>query len=353
MPHLTTISQLLQESDIAFRVFDMGRRVSKLTSDPFEKFEQGVIPYPQPYLHHAWLAFLLWHPRNKAQNIVWFLKFPLDEQGFLIQAVRDDFLNRLSKNMQQIAEQPEALPQNDALKDNPFAFTPDQEKMAVFNARARQATDQPVSTYHSAAKAYFIGQSDWNNWPELGLQGIADLITTLDKPTCQKMAKQIPHLPETPLIRLATLLEHTQPDNSLSVALANRLDAALTKPQTPATVVAALIRGLSDATDETRKKKAITAVLNSPYGAQTEVLVTIATRCHTSLHHPDLLHIFLEKLANSNAGQAGFSRILADLMFIPTNRALILQAFRTPQRSSALTQAIAAMFGQNFTQPQH
>jgi hypothetical protein len=60
------------------------------------------------------------------------------------------------------------------------------------------------------------------------------------------------------------------------------------------------------------------------------------------------LQPFLEKLAINPTGQECFNRVMADLMFIPTLRALTLQQFRSPERSDALSQAIGGMFGDGF-----
>lgn len=349
MTPFTSISELLDQSGAQFRIFDMGRRMSKLTSDQFKNFEQGNIPYPAPYLHHAWIALMMWNPKQKDQNVVWFLKFPLDEQGFLVQAVRDDFLNRLLQNIYQMLQNESFSEAEDALKDNPFSFTPEQEKMAIFHAQAAEVTQQPASQYYSAARDYFTGKQDINRWNELGLQGIADLVVRMDQTTSQEIAKKVPTFPTEPLSALACALEHIKPDHLLASALYKRLSLALTEENQDG-LIAALLRGLSNIHNEELKQEALKETLASQYAEKAEVLVSIATRCNETLQYPEILQQFLEKLAVSESGQAGFSRILADLMFIPVMRILILQAFRNEDRSSELTEAIGQMFGQNFNQ---
>lgn len=348
MSDFSSISALLNQSGASYRIFDMGRRISKLTSDQFEKLEQGLIPYPSPYLHHAWLALMLWNPKQTDQNVVWFLKFPLDEQGFLVQAVRDDFLNRLLQNISQMLNQTSLDDSNDALKDNPFSFTPDQEKMAMFHSMANKLTNAGASHFYSGAKAYLGGEMGWENWSGVGYQGIADLVTRLDEDNNSAyLINAIPHLPTEPLVALCSCLEHASPNHRIATALQNRLESAINDAQA-SSLIAALLRGLSNIHNDVMVKEAIEAVLASTHAGNAEILTAIATRCHTSLQHPDLLSLYLEKLAVSEAGQAGFSRILADLMFIPVMRILILQAFRNPQRSDALTTAVGHMFGKQF-----
>lgn len=352
MSQFNSISDLLHESGAQFRIFDMGRRISKISSGQFEKLEQGMIPYPLPYLHHAWLALMLWNNKDKQQNVVWFLKFPLDEQGFLVQAVRDDFLNRLMQNISQMLQKENLDQNNDALKDNPFSFTPDQEKMAMFHAQSATIIQQPASQFYTGTKAYFSGDLGWENWSTLGYQGIADLAARLDEDNNNAyLLNAIPHLPAEPLRALCTCLEHVEPDHRIAKALLRRLQEQLqTDPDETGNtnLVAALLRGLSNIHNEELKKATIHETLASSYAAKAEVMAAIATRCNQSLQYPDLLSLYLEKLAVSEAGQNGFSRILADLMFIPVMRILILQAFRNPQRSEELSAAIGLMFGTSF-----
>lgn len=347
MTQLSSISELLQQSGAQFRIFDMGRRISKLTTDQFDKFEQGLIPYPTPYLHHAWLALMLWNPKHKQQNVVWFLKFPLDEQGFLVQAVRDDFLGRLMQNIQQMLDNNAISEANDALKDNPFSFTPDQEKMAMFHAIAAHITQQPASQFLAGAKAYFSGDLGWDQWSGVGYQGIADLVADLESQQ-HYLLNAIPNIPSEPLVALATCLEHSKPDHKIAEALLARLKKAIAEPE-QASLVAALLRGLSNTHSDTLRSEALQLTFNSQYQGSAEVMAAIATRCNESLQHPELLHLFLERLAVSEAGQAGFSRILADLMFIPVMRILVLQQFRNENRSEALSKAVGAMFGKKFS----
>jgi hypothetical protein len=354
MSTYTSISDLLHNSGAQFRIFDMGRRISKLNTSQFEKLEQGLIPYPTPYLHHAWLALMLWNPKEKAQNVVWFLKFPLDEQGFLVQAVRDDFLNRLLQNMSQMVQGDELDSDKDALKNNPFSFTPDQEKMAMFHAIAADITNMPNSQFYQGAVEYYSGQKGWEQWSELGYQGIADLVTKASNndQTQTLLAKAIPHLPAEPLSALCTCLEHIEPSFTLATALKARIEVEI-GTSTASNIVAALLRGLSNTHSEEIKKSTLLAVLNSEIANKAEVLAAIATRCHQVLQHTEVLSLYLEKLATSEAGQTGFSRILADLMFMPVMRALILQSFRNPNRSDALSSAIGKMFGNSFDTPAH
>lgn len=350
MSDITSLTQLLRQSGGQVRFFDMGRRVQKLSTEQFEKIEHQQTPYPYPYLQHAWLALMLWNPKQKEQGVAWFLKLPLDEQGFLVQAVRDDLLARLLQNAGGILQHEKTgeMPE-DALKDNPFSFKPDQEKMALFHAYSTLAAAEPASQYFEHAQQYFAGQIGFDQWQSLGYQGVADMVVRHEKnKNAAILTKAIPLLPDAPFEVLCTCLESIEPDHKLFEALCLRAEQTLERGTASTNHIAAITRGLSNGRHSPRKQGLLKQVLESPYALEPEVIVAVATRCTESLQEPELLQVFLEQLAAGKAGQAGFSRILSDLMFIPTLRALILMQFRNQERSEALSKAIGEMFGNGF-----
>ncbi|WP_417224626.1 DUF3549 family protein [Amphritea sp.] len=355
MAHFETLTDFIRQTEAQFRILDMGRCISKLSPDSFRKVEMGQIPYPSPFLHQAWIAILMWNPKRAEENVVWFLKLPLDEQGFLVQAARDDFLHRLLQNLSNSMgkgplDQPtDATEYRDALKDNPFSFTPDQEKMAAFHATAKQITRQPASSFYTAAKQYFHGQADLNSWDTLGYQGIADyVIRHQEDNNEQKLAEIFSQLPDVPLEAACTFIEHIQPGEALSTAIRQRLADNVAEAKASANQIGALIRAISQTPECEQKVAVLSQVLTSHYGREAEVIAALASRCWASLQYPQLLQLFLATLAENNAGQACFNRVMADLMFIPTLRALSLQQFRSPERSDALSRAIGGMFGDGF-----
>ena len=355
MTQFATLTDFIRQTEAQFRIFDMGRCISKLPVDSFHKVENGHIPYPKPFLHQAWIAILMWNPKAAEENVVWFLKLPLDEQGFLVQAARDDFLNRLLQNLSNSMgkgplDQPtDATEYRDALKDNPFSFTPDQEKMAAFHATATLTTRQAPSSYYKTARDYFTGQATLESWDTLGYQGIADFVIRHQEDNNeQKLAEIMPQLPDTPLEAVCTFLEHIQPGAALSSAISQRLDRAISDNKVSANQIGALLRAISQTPENDTKAELLNKVLQSPYGTEAEVIAALASRCWASLQYPELLRRFLETLAINQAGQPCFNRVMADLMFIPTLRALSLQQFRSPGRSEALSKAIGGMFGDGF-----
>ena len=351
MSSLNSLTDLLQESGTQFRIYDMGRQIQKISPVLFAQIEKGIKIYPRPYLHHAWLALLIFNPKHQEQNVVWFLKFPLDEQGYLIQAVRDDFINRLMLNINQMLAATQLSKAEDALKDNPFSFTPDQEKMAAFHAIIARETHANRSQYYPACQRYFQGKTLWADWQNLGLQGISEVAVNIDDHQAM-LVKHLAQYAQPPLIALCCALEHVNINNALARAIQSKLEShvssATLHPAEKAPLASALLRALYGAPNTECKKQSVERLLNSQLADNAEILTTIAIKMSDQLTCPDTLGLFLEKLAISEAGQQGFSRILTDLMFSDHLRQAILQAFRQPQRSNELSAAIGSMFGSKF-----
>ncbi|GAA0788364.1 DUF3549 family protein [Marinobacterium sediminicola] len=342
-----SLTELLRSTGAALRVFDMGRRISKMPLERFRRIEDSQLPYPTPFQHLAWLAVLIWNPRKRDENAVWFLRLPLDEQGLVAPAARDDLLKRLVQN---VINSKNGQLDEDALKDNPYSFTPDQSRMAAFHALAAREMKLQASPHYERAQAWFKGQLPLEQWQSLAYQGLADFIIRLDQENnSTALCQRLSDMPAAVLEMLCPLLENIQPAAPLQQALVQQLQQALTTDNSNR--VAALCRALSNITDEVAKQHWVMAVLQSIHARDPEVITVIATRCESALLEPQVLTAFLEQLAQGEAGQAGFSRILAELMFMPVHRALILQAFRNPERSEALGQAIGEMFGQSFEAP--
>lgn len=341
-----TLSALFQQAGTELKVYDMGRRIRALGNDEFLRIEQMQTPYPTPYLQHAWIALLLLNPQDRKQNAVWFLKLPLDEQGYMVGAVRDDLLGRLLSNVEKSVA---GVPQEDALKENPFSFKPSDEKMAVFHALAARQAGEPASIHYEAVQAYLQTDGLSDQWQHLALQGLADLVVRLDQSgNEQQVAKQLAHLPQGLETHILGLLEHAQYGADLQTALIERLQLAITDAECDAIRIALLLRGLSPTPLNAEISNCLESLFKLPAGVNAEVLSALATRCENWLMDPSLLHQFLEALARGEAGQVGFSRILVDLMFLPVHRVLIMRSLRHNSISDELKSATEAMFGSAF-----
>ncbi len=89
------------------------------------------------------------------------------------------------------------------------------------------------------------------------------------------------------------------------------------------------------------RDQALARVLASEANKTVEVLAAIGTRCSNGLTDAQLCLDFLEALCQQ--GQHSFTQILADLLYCAPIRPHILGAFRNPQRSEKLAEAIGAL----------
>jgi hypothetical protein len=325
-----TIGDFFRQTGAQAHYFDLGRRVVEIPAATMTAFEAAELPYPQPFLQAAWLGIAFHYPPD-TEHHVWFLRLPLDEQGKLIQAARDDFLGRLMETAGAEA--------SGALDDNPHGFKPRPERMAVFHAKVSRLLGQAPSQYYPHAREYFQGTPGFEQWNFVGLQGIADVAARLDEDdTAAVLARALPHLPATPFQALCGCLENEAIGPDLGQALAARLDTELAAGD--AINVAAAIRGFSLCTNRRLVTETLYKVLDSELGRHVEVLAAIAGRAWEALKEPALQGRFLERLAGCEAGQQAFDGILADLLFMPGLREPLWQSLRRPERSQHLAAAL-------------
>jgi hypothetical protein len=346
-PRITTLSEFLHQTGAKYRVFDMGRRVTKLLPDEFVNFERATKPYPYPFQRSALFGVIFWNPKQPDKHYVWFLKFPLDEQGLLIQSARDEFLVMLLERVGECmlaADQGELI--EGALKDSPYSFSPREDRMAAFNAQATKALTLPPSQYYQRAHDYFTGQLALEKWQSLGMQGIADVAMRLhDSELTLGIIHRIPLLPEPPFLVLCTFLEHSDPPAGIVEVLAQRVDIELQEKQPHIERICACLRAMSNSPAHGLVDRTVTHVLNHPCSNHIEVLAIISGRIWRILQQEKLCKLYLERLAHNDTGYHGFSQLLADSLYMPGLREPIMQALRNPQRSHHLSRFVGKLFG--------
>lgn len=345
MNELNSISDFLHATGAQFRIFALGRRIRRISEEEFRRFEQAEAPWSAPLQQSAWLGLLFWGKENPDQQYIWFLRFPLDELGRLQQAARDNFLARL---IEQVGVNIEASRQGEnmegVMKDNPFAFTPKQGRLAAFHAQAARVVGKAPSKYYAHAQSYFRGEPGFDQWAFVGMQGIADVAARLDEDDNETvLAAAMAHLPQEPLEALCGCLENEAVGTRLAEALLARLNHELATESPSVPAVVALLRGISNARGAGLRRMALEAVLASPVASDVDVLAAIAGRCWSDLENEALRQAFLEALARNPLGQEAFNGILADLLFIPQMREPMLAGLRNPERSPQLAQAIGAL----------
>jgi len=159
---IESINEFLRQAGFSFVVYDMGRRMVRLTPQQFNQFENGVIAYPTPLQQHAWLGLLGWQEDDKSRHFIWFLKLPLDELGKINPPARDELLHYLVNQLgQRLLTTVDSADSATAL---PHGFIPGQETMSMFHAKAARLLEQPPSRYYSHARDYLAGTQGYEQW---------------------------------------------------------------------------------------------------------------------------------------------------------------------------------------------
>lgn len=323
------------------RYFDLGRRIQKLSKDTFSQVDQLAKPYPHAYLGHAWLGVVFWTEDTQDSPMVWTLKLPLDELGYIAPGDRDQFLQQLLLSMGNNIKAAQNGQQLSAVLDNnPYAFTLPKDRQAAFHAKISAALKRPPSQFYTATQAY-LGSPTQDGWQALGIQGLAD-VTARWQDNLELLRQSLPRLPAPAFIGLVQLLEHESIDAKLSQTLIDRLNQELSTNDPDRALVAAAIRGLSFSNAAGLRRDALTKAMALMQEPDVEVVAAIASRCCADLADTELGLQFLELLAK--LGHENFIRVISDLMALPELKANLMQALRHPNRSQTLMSAIGALF---------
>jgi len=342
-----TLFEFLEQAGAEVHAYDIGRRVGALTRARFLAFENAAAPYPLPMQRKAWLALVQLPANAPREPVIWFLRLDLDEQGLLVQAERDYLLNRLleSAQAQTQGSDPQAF-----LQDNPYAFTPREDRMALFHALLSARLELPPSRFYRHALDYFCGTPGWDQWSFVGYQGIADVACRHDD---EPLTTAIGHLPPEPLVALCHCLESRVLDGPLLAALNQRLLRTLSENHTDTAVLAALIRGLSASSHSGSVKTTLAKVLAHPVASNIEILAAISGRAWESLGDTGLLQAYLQRLAGNDHGQAAFEHCISDLLSLAMLAGPLREALRAPDQSPEVREAFDRMSGQQDKQRPH
>lgn len=332
------------------RIFDMGRRIKPIALEQFEQFEQTLIAWPYPLVRSAWFAISFTYIDDNGHNNVniWFLKFPLDEQGKLILAARDEYIEQFVRLIEQKLNNSDILEKMG--QESPYGFKPSEEKLANINAKLKVELKLEPSEYFNAVLEFLQAGANSDSWQELGYQGIADYCAFLqDKRYAELEAiltKTIDSLPNPVLHAFSTCLEHYELSNELQAAIFAR--ANVMQEEEVVACLHALAEEKNDGKNAETIQQLIKQALQSDFAHKIEVLTVISGRNWNHLKkQPELMKLYLEALAKNTDGQSTFTILLSDLLFIPGMRESVLNAMRDPQRSEQLSQAIGHFYQEN------
>lgn len=341
--NINTLTDFLQQAQCQFRIYDLGRKVTKISNSAFQKIAENKLPYPYPIQQHAYFGLTFWQVNKQLQDhFIWFLKLPVDEQGLLRITAQTSFIKMVVEAMGENLTGEISQDLQERLASNPFIFKPSTEKLAIFNAIMNTNFVRPASTFYPTAQAYFAGKKQWNEWQELGIQGIADLAARLNYDNNQQiLINALPHLPQQPLQSLALCLEHQHDINTdLATAIAKQAEMELKANHQDSAIL--LLRALSSAPAVGITKALLEQQFNSELIHNENWYVCIAGRCWSFLEDETLLNRFFEALANHHGSL--FPQLFVDLVAIPSLRENVLKQLRLTARSPALSQAIGLLF---------
>ncbi|MGX9461007.1 DUF3549 family protein [Shewanella sp. A14] len=332
MTEITTLSQFLTTANTQFQIYDLGRRVQHIDMLAFHQIDSLLAPYPYPIQGHAQFAIVFW--QQQQQPYIWFVKLPLDEQGLLSPAPRTQFIKMILEALGRDPTQALTEQQQEQLANHPFSFKPSQHKLALFNALVRLQLGQPASSQYEFAAQYLSGQAATDSWPQLGLQGLADICVRAHQ--FNHLDDIINALDNTPIELKAALcqcLEHINIEERLAKQLLKQFT------QADASIKVMYLAALAA---NVQYSMAAIKLLNEQQLLNDNALITIAARNWLALKDDVTRKLYLEALAKQP--QHFFNQVFADIVAIPSLRSGLLADLRHPDRSVQLATAIGGLF---------
>lgn len=339
MTTISSISELLSLSGSQFRVYDVGRKIDKISKDTFNKIELNQLPYPFPIQGHACFAIVFWQ-KESTQPYIWFIKLPLDERGLLNQAARNHYLAIIIEALGNNIAQTPSIKQEELLKSNPYHFTPAQYKLAALNSIINAELKREMSTHYPVFKQYLSDGLAWQNWHHIGVQGLNDFAAHIkESSNADSLAQAIPFLPEQVVNPLCIALENQNLPLILIQAILNTLKQSDLKEETKNN----LIRSLGSSAKHPLVLDYVDSLLKHSNLVTTETIILLVGRLWEAFEDNQRLLSLFEVIANMD-DLALFNEIFKDLVAIPSLRLQVLEAIRSEKRSGALSHAIGHLF---------
>ena len=338
MTAISTITELFSLSKTQYRVYDIGRKIDKISKEQFTKIEQNQVPYPFPSQGHAFIALSFWQ-KTASSPYLWFVKLPLDERGLLNQGARDHFIAIIIEALGSKLTQTPSEKQEKILEGNPYIFTPPQYKLAALNSKIKVELKQPASHYFIDCQRYIAGELSWDNWQNIGVQGISDFAARINQENhTPLLINALPNIAPEVLLPLCSALENEK----LSLPLVNALVKQTELVANSVTTTSALLRSLATSYEHPHVITLITKELKKE-SISNELLIILSGLCWLIFQDKGLLMLYLEQLIKTH-DMALFNAVFKDLVAIPCIRIVLLQCIREPNRSEALAQAIGQLF---------
>lgn len=369
---ISSLSEFLLQAHTQHMVFDLGRGIRKIDNQRFFEWENQQSPCAYPRQDHAWFCVVFWNEKSSTQRYIWFIKLPLDENGLMMSAGLQQFIDivaqALGNQLQHTQDSQAQLPQNR------YVFTPSQQQLALCNSLIRKelkkhVTAKPnVISYLQAPNAI----KDSSHWETLSLQDIADVvihphallqnneatqtliagnINAYALPVQSSLLAGLECIEVTQVLTNALIDFHQHSQNIQDPNLASICLRAMSFMPHPLCIsyITKLITS-SNAADlaSTKQKHANNAVVTlQPFMVKPldmETCVVIAGRYWHILEDAELLATFMHQVALVDCSFQLFKGLYSDLVKIPETRNSLLRFIRTPERSPEVSLAIGALF---------
>ena len=339
MQPINTLHDFFVRSGAAVELYHLGRRVEPCEMSTLAAFEVGELAWPTPWQGQARLG-LVFRLGDMREPVIWFLALPLDEQGQLVPAPRDAFLQRLLETLGRSvasAGREDGKAVDNLMQDNPLAFTPSLPFQALLHARASLDLDLPASQHLEPVEDYLSGQQTID-WQALGLQGLADFVVRMDADDQNRLAARLPSLPGEVLTSLCYCLEHVAIAADLARALRLRGEAAARSGDIE--TFSACVRAVAGA-DAAQAGAWYDELLADADACGPDLLAAIAGRGWRHLEDAERLPRFLERLAGCET--ADFMSVARDLALVPRLRLPVLMTLREAAPESPIGRRLAAL----------
>ncbi|WP_136253049.1 DUF3549 family protein [Onishia niordana] len=339
MQPIFTLHDFFTRSGAQVRLYHLGRRLAPCLLDELAAFEAQRQPWSMPWQGQARFA-CVFTIGDATEPLTWFLSLPLDEQGYLMSAPRDAFIQRLLETLgHSVATLGEESRVDNLMKDNPLAFTPSLPLQAMLHARASHDLNRPTSEHLELVENYLTDAQDTaseSQWQALGLQGLADFATHHDADQAHALAKRLPALPKEVLHSLCYCLEHVELDIELIMSLRARGEKAAREADIE--TFCACVRAIGASQDDSVGNW-YGELLDDPAACGPDLLAAIAARGWEHLEDAQRLPRYLERLAEQPS--VDFTAMVRDLALIPRLRLPLLMQLRDAATHSPVGQRLA------------
>ena len=341
---INSISEFLLHAGTEYHVFDLGRRIEPTDNQTFLEIENGSAYAPYPRQQHAWFGIVFWNKNASSQHYIWFIKLPLDEQGLVVAAARNHFLeiivDALGKSIAKDTENAQQLP------DNPYSFVPNQSQLAQFNALVKSTLNHPLSEEAQKVEAY-IQAPQLVDWQQISMQSVADFVHGFSMHAKRDVLEEAI---KANVAIYSDVFVNTLMETSESVSLSDNLLAMyLSKIDDGDDINLAALRGASEGSFNPVINGKLIALLKKEKCQRLDILSVIAAR-HFEQMEPLLLSTFLEQAAkvDEKEGHQGalFAGFFSDLVQIPKLRRQVLTLLHSDANSDILSKAFERLFAQ-------